>query len=109
MQQAESEESLRQCQAEMDARLIIEPGFPAQCSIRSEHANTDWPEHLAFTRAAIVDKLAVHGALVLRGAMQRKVVGLSDPERLEQVASKIFRLAGKEIGGVEGTRRCKLC
>lgn len=100
-------EAQRQCESEMEARLVFEPGFPARCSIRSDHAGTDWPEHLAMAREAIMDKLAAHGALVLRGALRKNRLGQSDPERLEQVASSLFQLAGKEIGGVEGTRRRK--
>ena len=68
-----------------EMRLTIEPGFPAQCSIRSDHASTDWPEHLAIAREAILDTLEAHGALVLRGALRKKQEGQTDAERLEQV------------------------
>ena len=66
-------------------RLTFQPGFPARCSIRSNHASTDWPEHLAIAREAILDTLAAHGAMVLRGALRKTQAGQSDAERLEQV------------------------
>ena len=52
---------------------------------RSDHASTDWPEHLAIAREAILDTLAAHGALVLRGALRKKQPEQTDAERLEQV------------------------
>ena len=105
------------------ARVDFEPGFPARCSIRctaqspiplatcasspscaatvsrSDHASTDWPEHLVIAREAILDTLAAHGALVLRGALRKKQPEQTDAERLEQV----LRLADALY------RRCSVC
>jgi len=86
-----------------DKRFRFEHGMPARLTKIDD--SEDWPSALASCRTEVLELLAQSGAMTLRGARRPPPTAEDQDDktvRLQAVSASLLRLAGREVGAVQG-------